>query len=149
MKKQKESRILGILTKKETDFIFMSEEKRRETYGEGSRKYYQRIVKSANKGLQDYLIIINRLPEEHRKKVCFLTGLRDIRKELRNVGESEQIPNDMIDDVLANLPRCLDLIRNNFNKKLEKIAKQDFDKVMNWLYMMQQQPKPEGPNLGI
>ena len=148
MKKPKESRSLGILTKKETDFINMSEEKRKETYGEGSRKYYQRIIESANIGLQDYSIIIKHLPKEYLKKVCFLTGLRNIKDDLRKVGESEQIPNDMVDDVLANISTCLELIGNE-NIKLQKIAKHDFDKVKEWLFMLQKQPKSKGPSFEI
>ena len=147
MTRPKESRSLGILTKYENDFLFMTKDKRKEKYGEGTRKYYQRIVKSANQGFQDYSIMIKHLPERYRAEIWFLQGLRDIKMSLRSAGESKQIPDKYIDDALYDLKQCLDYIKREYNERLNDIAKQDFDKVEQWLQMIQKYPKPKGAKL--
>ena len=91
--------------------------------------------------------MIKHLPERYRAEIWFLQGLRDIKMSLRSVGESKQIPDKYIDDALYDLKQCLDYIKREYNKKLNDIAKQDFDKVEQWLQMIQKYPKSHGPEL--
>lgn len=68
MAKQKKSRRLGLLTEKETQFLYLTEKEQKKRYRDGTRKYFQRIVGSADQGFQDYSILIARLPKKYRDK---------------------------------------------------------------------------------
>lgn len=147
MVKQKKSRRLGLLTEKETQFLYLTEKEQKKRYRDGTRKYFQRIVGSADQGFQDYGILIARLPKKYRDKIDFLSGLRDIERSLTRVKATEQIPHRIIEPTLDSLDKCLEIIKKQHNPRLEKIAKKDFEKVIDWLYMAQKYPKPLGAEI--
>lgn len=144
-KEQKVSRRLGILTEKETQFLFLSEDKQKMKYKEGTRKYFQRIVNSANQGFQDYSIMINKLPKRYRSQINFLSGLRDIEKSLSKVKDTDQIPHRILETTVTNLEESLKIIGKQYNSQLENIAEPDFESVKDWILMAQKYPKsPDG-----
>lgn len=145
MTKGKKSRRLGILTESETEFLFMDEaEKKKHVKDATARKYYERVIESANQGFQDYGIMINRLPKHYRDKIDFLSGLISIEHHLTKKKITEQIPHRIFDTTQQNLDSCLQIIAEQYNSKLAKIASTDFEAVKEWLFMAQKYPKPEG-----
>jgi GTP1/Obg family GTP-binding protein len=150
MTKKKMSRRLGILTEKETEFLFMDEVKKK-TYVKDAtaRKYYERIAKSANQGFQDYSIMINRLPKHYRERINFLIGLTGIERTLTQKKITEQIPHRIFETTILNLDTCLQIINKQYNESLGRIANVDFNKVKEWLLMAQKYPKPMGAPIGL
>jgi len=144
MVKKKLSRRRGLFTESEINFLYLTEKERTKQYGEGVRKYYQRILKSANQGFQDYAILLIHLPKRHLENVDFVTGLRSIHNHLRKAKATDQIPEAILDATGDNLKACLRIIRKQHSQRLEEIAEKDFDKVQRWLDMAQKYPKPRG-----
>jgi len=147
MAKKKRSRIKGILSENETQFLYLTETEKKKFYGEGSRKKYERIVNSANKSFQDFSVLIAKLPKQYREKIEFVTGLRHMSQNLDRIGDSEQIPHYIIDTTLENLKKCKEIIKKQHSYQLEQIANDDFDKVEKWLLMTQKYPKPTGADI--
>ena len=106
--------------------------------------HYQRILKSANQGFQDYAILLIHLPKKHLESVDFVIGLRSIQNHLRKAKATDQIPEAILDATSENLKACLQIIRKQHSQRLERIAEKDFEKVIEWLHMAQKYPKPQG-----
>lgn len=150
MAKGKMPHRLGILTKIETEFLFMDENKKEKHVKQATaRKNYERIVNSANQGFQDYAIMINRMPKHHLDKISFISGLHLIQRELTKKDLTEQIPHNIIVTTQKNLDDCISIISKEFDQRLAEIAKPDFEKIKKWLHLIQKYPKPSGAKTGM
>ncbi len=147
MVKKKESRRLGIMSKSETQFLYLTKEQKKKHVSDVmKRKHYQRITERANRAFQDITSMIEKLPAKQLEKIEFESGLNAIHRSLAKKGLTERTPLRAVEQAQTSLDSCLQSIRK-YNKNLMKIAEPDFDIVRDWLNVIQKFPKPTGADI--
>ena len=147
MVRKKESRRLGIMSKSETRFLYLTKEQMKKHVTDVmKRKHYQRITEGANKAFQDLNSMLARLPPKQLEKIEFESGLNSINRSLAKKGLTERTPLRAVEQAQISLDSCLQSIRK-YNKNLTKIAEADFDIVREWLTVIQKFPKPTGADI--
>jgi len=123
----------GCLSKSLDNFLSLSEEKRREKYGNNQAKYYERIVKSINESFDDHDRAILKLPKDYLNKIHFLSSYNAMLTLLRTKKWlAEPQDQTIIDarDYLHEVSHFLDYY------SIEQLAKEDFDNTLKWLNYM-------------
>lgn len=141
-KKPKKQERYGCLSKSLEDFLYLSDEKRFEKYGYDVNKYYQRTVRNVNNAVSDLTFAYEKLPKEQREKIDLISHadiLADFIAKKRLKGNPKKI-------ILSTKKQLYAIIQSYItNKPLEKLAKDDFDRVIKWLeYLTPKNPKAKG-----
>jgi len=141
-KKSKKSERYGCLSKSLEDFLYLSEEERFEKYHYDVNKYYQRTVRNANHAVSDLTFAYEKLPKEQREKIDLISHadiLADFIAKKRLQGNPKKI-------IQSTKKQLYAIIQSHITyKPLGKLAKEDFDRVINWLeYLTPKNPKQKG-----
>ena len=136
----------GCISKKLDIFLSCKNDKeRRKKYRKDTAQYYGRIVKQINASFLDHKKAIEKLPEQYLKKIKFEKHYESITSHEVYKKWTEQPSDRFLEEVMSNL----NLLSNNLENysKLKKIAKPDFDKVLDWVYLFQEMDKKGIKNL--
>ena len=129
--------------------IFLSlknDKERRKKYGNDTTvQYYGRIVKQINASFSDHLKAIEKLPDEYLKKIKFEKYYEGIVSKETFKLWTELPPDRSLQKIITDI----NLISKNLEKysQIKKLAKPDFDKVKDWLYLMELMQKKGIKNL--
>ena len=137
----------GCIPQKLDIFLSLKNDKeRRKKYGNDTTvQYYGRIVKQINASFQDHKKAIDKLPDEYLKKIKFekyyesITSIEVFRKW------TDQPPDKFLEEVTSNVNIFYHNLENH--PRIKKLAKEDFEKVLDWLYVMQEMQKKGIKNL--
>lgn len=130
----------GCLSKKLTEFLYLPEDVRKEKYGYGTYKMYERVIKNVDYAFRDIEIAFYKLPQKYRNKIDLITNYDSILKLV----EKEELAEHLPDKIISNMKTQIDLLISDVidqNPKLRKLARKDFEKVLDWLHYLE----PENP----
>ena len=131
----------GFISKTQEDFLYMTEDQRFKKYGYGVNKYYQRIVYDTKRAISDLIFAYENLPDLQKEKIDLVTDL-DLLTDYVSKKELEGTPEKII---LTTKKQLYAIFQSYILfKPIQKLAKEDFDKVANWLEYLTPKRKEQG-----
>ena len=122
----------------------MTEDQRFEKHRYDVNKYYQRIVKNVKHAISDLTFAYEKLPDEQKEKIDLLTDL-DIFTDYVSKQELQGTP----EKIILTTRKQLYAIYQSYilYKPIEKLAKEDFDRVDYWLDFLTPKRKEIGASV--
>ena len=130
----------GCLSKTLTDFLYMTDEKRKKKYGNNQAKYYERIVKSVIKSFQDHRIAFHKLPQRYIDKIDFRLDYDNMLTDLTEKKLIEEAPHEVLEEAISDLGIIRRMV---YSERFEKLAGPDFDRVIEWLSFFKSELKTQ------
>ena len=128
----------GCLSKTLTDFLYMSDEKRKKKYGNNQAKYYERVVKSVIKSFQDHKVAFYKLPQRYIDKINFRLEYDIMLRDLTEKKFIEEAPHEVLEEAITDLG----IIRRTiYGERFEEVAGPDFDRTIKWLSIFKSELK--------
>jgi len=137
----------GCISKSLDKFLsYKNDQQRKKEYGNvNAAKYYERIVKGINASFWDHTKAIEKLPDEYLKKIEFEKYYESVTSKKLFRKWTEQLPDKFLEEVNNNLSLFYQNLKNH--SMIKKLAKPDFDKVRDWLYLFELMQKKGIKNL--
>ena len=128
----------GCISKSLDKFLKVGDDKKRkQKYGNvKSAKYYERIVTEVNASFVDHQNVVTKLPDEHLKKIDFMTEYNIMMKLLISKKLYTQTPSQLVKETTEQLRTLKQQIDQD--PYLKTLAEPDFDKVIKWLEYIQE-----------
>jgi len=130
----------GCISKSLDKFLKLpNDKKRKHEYGNiKAAKYYERIVTEVKASFVVHQNVVTKLPDEHLKKINFMTEYNILMNLLIGKKLYSQPPSLLVKETIEQL----NAVKYNIAlsaKFLQPLVQPDFDKVLQWLKYIQEQ----------
>jgi len=127
----------GCISKSLDKFLKVRDDKKRkEKYGNvKAAKYYERIVNEVKASFDDHQNVLIRLPDQHLKKLDFMTAYNIMMTMLIRKKLYSQSQSLLVKETLEQLHALK--LQIAYDPFLTSLMEEDFDKVIKWLEYVQ------------